>query len=198
MEKQAAGLILHYRYHPAWVTLPVWLQPFPSRAPCPVLQEAKGRSSSTGFPTSLRPPFKCRVPLPIKNLPFFGLSSSISSSCPASPSASLGQGKGLSSMASPPCLGTTGTSRIGPRRLLPGAASLSLRSQLRAGVPGAEAADLQPSSSGTEHHSFCQTQGSVPSALTLCAGTSAYKFLAGTEGALLILSASSAFDNISA
>lgn len=83
------------------------------------------------LPTSFIPLFERLVPLPIKNLPFFGLCSSLSSSCPASCSASLGQGKGLSSMEILPC---PGTSRMGPSCLLPGAVSLSLWAQLRAGV----------------------------------------------------------------
>lgn len=165
------------------------------------MHKAEGRPS---LPRSCRgsanPSQLFKVPPPIKNLPIFGLSSPLPGSCPASPSASLGQGKGLSSTESPPCPGTTGTSRLGLICLLPGAASLSLWMQLRAGGPWGTGSGSAPSSSCAEHRSFCQTQGSAPSTLTLCAeaGTSAYKFSAGTEDALLIPGASSAFDNISA
>lgn len=72
--------------------------------------------------------------------------------------------------------------------------------QVRTGGPWDAGDGSASRSSITEHHSFCQTQGSAPLTLTLCgkAGTSAYKFSAGTEGALLIPGASAALDNISA
>jgi len=83
-------------------------------------------------PTSPRPLFQCMVLLAIKSLPFLGQSSSLSSSCPASSLVLLG--KGLSSTESPSCLGTMGTSRLGP----------SLWVQPRAGVPGTQAVGLHP------------------------------------------------------
>lgn len=70
--------------------------------------------------------------------------------------------------------------RLGGVSLAPGAAE----DMGAVGVPRSA-----PSRSCTEHHSFFQTRINP---------TSAYKFPAGTEGALLIPGASSAFDNISA
>lgn len=133
--------------HPLWVTLPVRHQPFPGWLRVLLCAKPKGAEEDSPHPPA--PPFKHVVPHPIKSLLVFGLSSSLSSSCPASPSASISQGKGLSSMESPPCLGTMGTCRLGLscQELHPSAC-------MDAGHGAA------PSSSGAEHHSFCQTRGS--------------------------------------
>lgn len=114
MERQAAHLILQYRYHPAWATLLIQLQPFPIWAPCPALNEAEGRASSTSSPSSSSPLFKCEVPLPLKTCHF--LISVHPSPVPAlhPPLCLSWPGEWPLLHGKPPCLGTTATSRMGP------------------------------------------------------------------------------------